>query len=599
MGLAAPSCKINYATETRNADLLLDLRNRPRGKRMTQTSQSFNHEEAVLPINLLSSKNVLRIGAWNIRTMYETGKTVQVAREMDRYKLEILGLSEVRWTASGDITLASGHRLLYSGPPEEESAHRNGVGIMLTKKAAKSLMEWEPVNERILTARFYSKFQKVSIVQCYAPTNAAEEEVKEEFYLQLQGVLEKLPRRDITIVMGDMNAKVGNDNHGREHVMGREGVGVINENGELFTDLCETNDLVIGGTIFPHRRIHKVTWRSPDMKTENQIDHIAISRRWRRTLQDVKACRGADVGSDHTLLIGKLKVKIARNKEPGTQRNRRFDVTKLRTEEKKMEFSITLSNKFQALTDHEDSSLETKWEHVKSVFNETSREVLGHREQKHKPWISDDTITKIEERRKIKQRGIQAKTRLQKQHVQEEYNKCDQEVKKSAKKDKQEYVEQLACQAQEAAETNNLKTLYNITKQLSGRRMNTNRPVRDKNGNILSKPAEQLDRWREHFNEVLNGSPVMMPPDIDEGEDLEVNLGPISRAEIIEAIGKTKNGKAPGPDNITPEVLKAEAGITADILLKLFQEVWENEEIPNDWRKGHIIKLPKKGDFSD
>ena len=101
-------------------------------------------------------------------------------------------------------------------------------------------------------------------------------------------------------------------------------------------------------------------------------------------------------------------------------------------------------------------------------------------------------------------------------------------VKKSAKKDKQNYIEGLACQAQEAAESNNLKTLYNITKKLSGRKTNTNRPVRDKEGNMLSKPVEQLNRWREHFSELLSVTPVSTPPPhIEEGEELEVNLGPI------------------------------------------------------------------------
>ena len=143
--------------------------------------------------------------------------------------------------------------------------------------------------------------------------------------------------------------------------MGAEGMGTINENGEFFVDLCEMNDLVIGGTVFPHCKINKVTWRSQDMITENQIDHIAISRRWRRTLQDVRACRGADVGSDHTLLVCKLRIKIVRNKETGLQRHPRFDTTKLKTEDRQKEFAITLTNKFQALPDLEDGSLEKKW----------------------------------------------------------------------------------------------------------------------------------------------------------------------------------------------------------------------------------------------
>ena len=76
-----------------------------------------------------------------------------------------------------------------------------------------------------------------------------------------------------------MNAKVGSDNTGREFTMGKEGLGEINENGEMFANFCGQNDLVIGGTFYKHKNIHKATWKSPDLSTENQIDHITISRR--------------------------------------------------------------------------------------------------------------------------------------------------------------------------------------------------------------------------------------------------------------------------------------------------------------------------------
>ena len=115
-----------------------------------------------LPTKHLSPKTAIRIATWNVRTIYETGKAAQVAREMERYKVEILGLSEVRWNMAGRTTLASGETVLHSGPPEENVVHRHGVGFMLTKKASKSLIEWEPVSKRIITACFESKFQKVT-----------------------------------------------------------------------------------------------------------------------------------------------------------------------------------------------------------------------------------------------------------------------------------------------------------------------------------------------------------------------------------------------------------------------------------------------------
>ena len=81
----------------------------------------------------------------------------------------------------------------------------------------------------------------------------------------------------MSIVLGDMNAKVGEDNSGREENMGKHGVGPMNENGELFADFCVLNNLVIGGSIFPHKKHHKSTWMSPDGRTENQIDHLRTS----------------------------------------------------------------------------------------------------------------------------------------------------------------------------------------------------------------------------------------------------------------------------------------------------------------------------------
>ena len=217
----------------------------------------------------------------------------------------------MRWNTFGSLRTRTGETILYSGNPNDDDPHVKGVGPILSKMAADSLMEWELVSERIMTARFASKCQNMSLIQVYAPTNEAKDEDKEAFYHQLQTVYNRTPRRDVTLVMGDFNAKIGSDNANRENVMGKYGLGSMNENGEIFSDFCVSNELIIGGTIFPLKQCHKVTWRSPNERTENQIDHVTIVRRWRSTFQDVRAKRGADVGSDHHLVVAQLKLKLA------------------------------------------------------------------------------------------------------------------------------------------------------------------------------------------------------------------------------------------------------------------------------------------------
>ena len=105
--------------------------------------------------------------------------------------------------------------------------------------------------------------------------------------------------QDVIIIMGDLNAKVGADNSGSDRVLGRHGSGIINETGERLVEFCTTNNLVIGGTPFPHREIHKIAWCSPNGRDRNQIDQLMINGKWRSSLRDVKVRRGADIGSDH------------------------------------------------------------------------------------------------------------------------------------------------------------------------------------------------------------------------------------------------------------------------------------------------------------
>lgn len=87
----------------------------------------------------------------------------------------------------------------------------------------------------------------------YAPTNDAENEIKQEFYEALKDELQKVPNQDLTILMGYLNANVGSENAGYERVMGRHGCGSMNENGEYFTEFSG-NNLVIGEKLFQGRR---------------------------------------------------------------------------------------------------------------------------------------------------------------------------------------------------------------------------------------------------------------------------------------------------------------------------------------------------------
>ena len=120
--------------------------------------------------HLLTAKRNTRI-AWNVRTMYQTREADQVAYEMKKYNIQVLGLNETRWNGAGQTKLAIGEHIIYPGHEDEDHARTHGVAIIATQNAMRACMEWDPVSPRIITARFKSIGRNASVIQCYAPTN--------------------------------------------------------------------------------------------------------------------------------------------------------------------------------------------------------------------------------------------------------------------------------------------------------------------------------------------------------------------------------------------------------------------------------------------
>ena len=416
--------------------------------------------------------------------MYQSGRTENVCREMLKYGIDILGVTESRWTGSGEQIHSSGVKILFSGHTNEAQGHNQGVALLLTKEASKSLISWLPHGPRIIEAYFKTVNQKISLrlIVVYAPTEDKEDAIKNDFYNQLNRVYrDKHKGSDVTMVIGDMNAKVGSSNENMEEVMGTHGIGSLNDNGDRLISFCMEHGLVIGGTIFPHKKVHTATWKSPDHRTLNQIDHICISKKFRRSLMDVKVQRGADVQSDHYLLTSKVKLKL--RSQPKEKNPRiKYNIAALRQQEHLDSFKLELRNRFELLTnprDQEESTVEDTWVKLKTVYNQTCSEFLGFKKQEQKPWISQETLTMMDERREQRMKT------LVNEEERNNYKRLSKAIKKSARRDKIKYTEDLANKAEIAASKNRMKEVYDTTKQLTGRFNKPNKHVRDKQGRLI------------------------------------------------------------------------------------------------------------------
>ena len=168
--------------------------------------------------------------------------------------------------------------------------------------------------------------------------------------------------------------------------------------------------------------------------------------------------RGADISSDHHLLTTTVRLRLKRHHN-ATNTRTRFNVGLLKSKDTQAAFKISLANRFQPLQElMEDSEtdIETQWEHSKKLWLDTCEEVLGKKKTQHKEWISADSIQKIEKRKAKKTVLNLSRTRAAKARAQEDYTAADREMKKSIRKDKRDYIDDLARQAEDAPGQGNL-----------------------------------------------------------------------------------------------------------------------------------------------
>jgi exonuclease III len=167
--------------------------------------------------------------------MMRSGKLENIKREMRRNRLDILGLSEVRWKEGGDFE-SEEFRVCYAGGKESQ----RGVAIVLDKEMAKRVLKVDMVSDRIISVKIQADPVDLVIFQVYMPTSAHEDDEVDEIYNRIEELVAKEKGKDYVVIMGDWNAVVGEGREGKE--IGEHGLGSRNERGEKLVDFVnETN----------------------------------------------------------------------------------------------------------------------------------------------------------------------------------------------------------------------------------------------------------------------------------------------------------------------------------------------------------------------
>ena len=122
-----------------------------------------------------------------------------VKQEMARVKVDILGISELKWTGMGEFN-SDDHYINYCG---QESLRRNGVAIIVNKRVRNAVLGCNLKNDRMISVHLQGKPFNIKVILVYAPTSNAEEAEVERFYEDLQDFLELTPKKDVLFIIGD------------------------------------------------------------------------------------------------------------------------------------------------------------------------------------------------------------------------------------------------------------------------------------------------------------------------------------------------------------------------------------------------------------
>ena len=171
------------------------------------------------------------------------------------------------------------HYIYYCG---QEFLRRNGVAIMVNKRVGNAVLGRNLKNDRMISVHFQGKPFNITVIQVYAPTSSAEEVGVEQFYEDLQDLLELTPKKDVLFIIGDWNATIGSQE--TPGVTGKFGLGIQNEAGQRLIEFCQENALVVANTLFQQHKRRLCTWTSLAGQQQNQIDYIFCSQTWRSSI---------------------------------------------------------------------------------------------------------------------------------------------------------------------------------------------------------------------------------------------------------------------------------------------------------------------------
>ncbi|MFH4984755.1 hypothetical protein AB6A40_011464, partial [Gnathostoma spinigerum] len=489
-----------------------------------------------------------------------------------------------------------GYRV-YTGNADPDGT--GGCGIAARMDLAASVTETGLVGKRITWARL-SKcgMRKVWTVSAHAPTEDATDAEKDAFYDNLLSVYRQFKSGYYVIVGIDGNTQSGKEEVstalGRWYVPARE----TTANGRRLLDFCEERGVALASTLRRNRRKQRITWkvsanigleekvRRKSATLKNQIDYMLISKRWAHTVTKARSVWGASIDSDHAPVSVTIKLRFMGEKE--VRRESQLDVQQLCRQKKVMtDYRRAIARSMAQFTRSRDVTLSN--ETFTSAVLKSARTTIPLKPKlQRKPLLSHEAERLATEAAKF------GKTKCA------EAVRARRALRRQLQRDKEKIWRERVSEMEEAVKCGNTKKLYSLLRIYSGKATRTPDCLTSKDGRTLLVNDECLERWKGHFQKLLNRPHPSLPqlPVVQKGT-YPAMTEPPGVSEIATSISKLKNGKAAGDDDVYPDLIECLPPSALQKLQNLLQQYWEIEKIPDEWRNAIVVPLNKKGSVTD
>ncbi len=518
----------------------------------------------------------LNLVYFNCRGLASGERIYEFEQEINNIKWDVIGLSEIRRKGERLYQTGEGHLIYQVG---SGSGHR-GVGFYIHRKVKRKIIEIKGVNERVCWVKIeIDKNTRLLVVQIHAPTMDATETESEEFYRTISEIIREEKETFIAII-GDFNAKVGKEEHCC-HNIGKWGLGERNRNGETLVNFAVENNLLIANTFFKKKQKVKWTWRSPNLITRNEIDHILINNR--TIVQDVSVLVGFKFPSDHRMCRAKLKIPRRYKYIPHNQKKSEMKViipkNKLYAARNKMK--VVMNN---ILENNEKHCVQAMYNQIEEGIKQIEAE-FG---EKRGRVITDDKLTEETKNLIVKRNSLANKPNLgRKERV--ELMVLKHITKKKIRKDIREYdMDRMIDLIEENGAIKKARKVIYAGKLLVNQMLN-------KEGKEIINRKGIVKRATEFYEELYKSTNKNNKTTWENQlVDME-QIPPIMEDEVEAILGKSKSSKVAGPDLIENEILKNFKKELKKVLTKLFERIINEEIIPIQWNVAEIILLHKKG----